>query len=188
MDDQQDVRHEEEKRLIEAFKQGDRSAFVELIRLYERQLINFAYRKTGNREEAQDVVQNTLIRAYQSLDRFRGDSIAPWMFRIATNICNDYYRLRHQNVSLDVCVDISDTTKTSPEETALENDRVRSLHECIKQLSEPYRTAIILRYFEGANYTEIAAKMNTNTITVTNWLYRGRQKIRKCMEEKTEDA
>ena len=91
-----------ETRLARLARRGDQRAFAEIVDLYKDKLYHLAYRMTGNRQEAEDVVQEAFLRVYKNLDRYdENQKFSTWIYRIATNLCIDRLRKRRAIYSLD---------------------------------------------------------------------------------------
>src|SRR6478736_4740440 len=91
-----------ETQLAKLARKGDQRAFAEIVGLYKDKLFHLAYRMTGSRQEAEDVVQDAFLRVYNNLDRYdENQKFSTWIYRIATNLCIDRLRKRKPNYSLD---------------------------------------------------------------------------------------
>ena len=103
----------EEKALIERCKRGDLAAFNDLVRKYEKQVYNFAYRLTGNYDDANDVAQDAFLRVFNAIGTFRGDSsFSTWLFRITTNVFLDERKKAksHPQTSLDEYLELGESS------------------------------------------------------------------------------
>ena len=114
---------EHEKHCIERVLKGDANAFEHLVHAYEKTVYNLALRTLGNREDAEDVTQEAFLKAYRSLDSFRGDSkFSVWLYRIVSNLCLDLLRSRQRKPTQSLTVEDDDgeigeletPTSTSP--------------------------------------------------------------------------
>ena len=106
----------EEKALIERCKRGDLAAFNDLVRKYEKQVYNFAYRLTGNYDDANDVAQDAFLRVFNAIGTFRGDaSFSTWLFRITTNVFLDERKRAkaHPHASLDEYLELDESSEAS---------------------------------------------------------------------------
>ncbi len=155
-------------------------AFDDLYKHYKHKIFNYFYRMTGNRENAEDLTQETFLKAYQGIDRFEGrSSISTWLFRIAVN----------------TYLNAVAKTKQAPEECTVETIKdpssltkemeLRELQWCMQKflsdLPDSYRTPIILYELQGLRIKEIAEIMNISPETVKIRLIRGRKKLRAIM-------
>lgn len=172
-------RSELSQRVREA-QQGDAAAFREIFHGYCGRLKQYAFRLTGNREEAEDIVQEAMIKAYRSLGRLkRPEQFNAWIFRIVTNTVKDRPRqLWNQVVSLDdeVCAGVRDTL-AGPE------DEVVLLRALIDRLSPRLQAACLLFYTEGFSCRETGKIMGTTEGTVRVLLCQARQKLKEMLEE-----
>jgi RNA polymerase sigma-70 factor (ECF subfamily) len=179
-----------EATLLERHRQGDAQAFSELYEQFETMVYNLAFRMTGNRADAEDIAQETFIRAYRHLRKFKGkSSLKTWMFRIALNCANT--RLRRRGRRLAHRVDDSepelekaaDESRT-PEERAVAADLSAAVRAGLEQLPPHYREAVLLRDFQGMNYAEIAEVLRVRIGTVRSRIARGREQLRQLLEVK----
>ncbi len=178
---------EEELRTVESVLGGDVNAFETLVLSYEKNVYNLALRMVMNSEDASDMAQEALIRAYNSLASFRGESkFSVWLYRIVSNVCLDFLRSRsrHPTVSLSVENDEGEETELdipdesqSPEallERRLTRDSVR---RGLDALSEEYRQILLLREIQGLSYDEIAETLSMELGTVKSRIFRARKKL-----------
>ena len=178
---------EQENAVVRAVLNGDVNAFEMLVREYEKNVYNLALRMVGNSEDAADMSQEAFIKAYNSLNSFRGDSkFSVWLYRIVSNVCLDFIRSRKrkQTVSLsveddngeDVELDIADDTQ-SPErlmDKQLTRDAVR---RGLASLPPGQRQILLLREIQGLSYDEIAEVLNVEAGTVKSRIFRARKKL-----------
>ena len=175
----------EESRLIERASRGDAQAFNELMAQHERRMYAVAARMCGNHEDAQDCLQEAMLRAYRAIASFKGQSsFSTWVYRITTNACLDELRRRKNrpNTSLDVLLDTGWSPSdggNAPEKHALRAERMRKLQEYIRELPEDMRAAIVLRDVQGMSYDDIATALNTNVGTIKSRISRGRERLRE---------
>lgn len=163
--------------LIEQTRQGDRVAFGELIARYQVQVYHFSRRLLGNAEGAQDITQDVFIKAFLALDTWRPDAaFAAWLLRIARNACLDVLRAqqRHPQTSFESQTEQLVARSPSPEQHAIQAQRLDQLEEALLKLSVEHREILILRDMEGFSYQEIAELLDINAGTVRSRLSRGR--------------
>jgi len=178
---------EEESRIVQKVLRGDVNAFEKLVLEYEKNVYNIALRMTGNSEDASDMTQEAFIKAYNSLQSFRGDSkFSVWIYRIATNVCLDFLRSksRRPTVSLsvedndgeDVQLDVADESQ-SPE-LLLDRQMTRdSVRRGLETLSPEYRQILLLREIQGLSYDEISQALGLEVGTVKSRIFRARKKL-----------
>jgi len=185
-----------EAEFIERLKRGEAAAFEEWVADRSGEIFGLLLRLTENSEEARDLTQETFLRAFQSIDRFRGDAdLRTWIYRIAINQARNRWRWwrrrrRDSTVSLDAAqgqtnqpliatlVESSD----NPEQQTLAREREVALRAALQKLGGAYRETVILRDIEGFTYEEIAETLGINVGTVKSRLARGRQELRRRLE------
>jgi RNA polymerase sigma-70 factor (ECF subfamily) len=186
-----------ETQFIERLKRGDAAAFETLVSERSGEIYGLLYRLTENVEEARDLTQETFLRAFQSIDHFRGESdLRTWIYRIAINQARNRWRWwrrrrRDATVSIDapeaagrlgLVATLKSTTAKDPEQDTLANERERALKKALGTLKRVYREAVILRDIEGFAYEEIATALDISVGTVKSRLARGRQELRRKLE------
>ena len=176
---------ENENELIERASQGDASAFNELLGAHEQQMYAVCYRMFGNQPDAQDGLQEAMLRVFKALPTFKGQSaFSTWLYRITMNACLDELRKRKNRTSTSLDGLISDgwspkSDMESPDEHVIRTERARVLHAAIQELPEEMRSAIVLRDLRGLAYEEIADMLNVSIGTVKSRISRGREKLRE---------
>ena len=160
--------------------------FVEMASRYERMIYLLCLRMTGNREDAQDCAQETLLRAYRAYGSFHGRSgEKTWLYRIAYNTCVDMLRRRSPHVSLEEMrekgYDPAETRILLPGERLEKEELRRQILEALALLSEDQRAAVILRDFQQMSYAEIARILDISEGTVKSRLSRAREKIKNIL-------
>ena len=182
----------DEQRLIQKASGGDASAFNNLMSLHEKRMYAVALRMCGNREDAQDCLQEAMLRIYRSIGSFKGQSsFSTWAYRITMNTCLDELRRKKnkQSTSLDSLLDVgwSPTDESNaPERKAIQSELRNTLHAAIRALPEDMRSAIVLRDMQGMVYEEIAQALNVNVGTIKSRISRGREKLREKLKNITE--
>jgi len=185
-----------EAEFIDRLKAGDVAAFEELVAARSGEIYGLLFRLTENREEARDLTQETFLRAFQNIARFRGEAdLRTWIYRIAINQARNRWRWwrrrsRDLTVSLDATQANSDQplmatlaeTSANPEQNTLAREREVALRAALRNLGHSYRETVILRDIEGFTYEEIATTLGINVGTVKSRLARGRQELRKKLE------
>jgi RNA polymerase sigma-70 factor (ECF subfamily) len=191
-----DLRPTVEREFIERLKRGEAAAFEELVAERSPEIYGLLFRLTENAEEARDLTQETFLRAYQSIGRFRGDAdLRTWIYRIAINQARNRWRWwrrrrRDSTVSLDApygessqaLVEKLAESSDNPEQQTLARERGSALRAALQKLGRSYRETVILRDIEGFSYEEIATTLEINVGTVKSRLARGRQELRRRLE------
>ncbi|MEI6773039.1 MAG: sigma-70 family RNA polymerase sigma factor [Planctomycetota bacterium] len=172
---------------LERLVQGDREAFAQLVLFYNESLYRWVARLTGNSHAAEDLVQDTFVRAYQAITRLRPDTnLKAWLFRIAHNAYANWVRNRKGKNSL-LPNDVLDT-QAGPEELAQENETSHRLQQAIDKLPEEWKAALLLRIQEDMAFREMAIALGTTEETARWRVYKARQKLMETLEIKREDA
>jgi RNA polymerase sigma-70 factor (ECF subfamily) len=186
-----------ESQFIERLKQGEAAAFELLVAERSGEIYGLLYRLTENAEEARDLTQETFLRAFQSIGRFRGDAdLRTWIYRIAINQARNrrrWWRRRRRDstVSLDsldrlygqpLHATLRAEQTSCPEQQTLAHERERVLSAALQRLSRAYRETVILRDIEGFSYEEIAKTLEIGVGTVKSRLSRGREELRRRLE------
>lgn len=174
-------------RLLNLAANGDSLAFEKLVVPHEKMMYSLALRLCQNKEDAEDCLQDAMIRVYKSLSSFRGDSaFSTWLYRIVTNTCLDSHRRKKHRYS-ESLDDLSQEgwnapdTGMTPEESAVNSDLRRALNEAIENLPGDIRAAVVLRDIQGFSYEDVSSILGINIGTVKSRLSRGREKIRSYL-------
>lgn len=166
--------------LRRAYQAGDRAALERILTPHERPLYHLCLGILANREEAEDAVQETLLRALRSLGSFRGDSaVRTWLHRIAVNVCLEWRRARRPQAPL------SDTLDCGAPRGDPAAEAVSRLHilEALATLRPDQRAALVLQAVEGYSMAEIAGILHWSPKKVENELYRARLALARWRTE-----
>jgi len=192
-----EVRSSGDPLFLERLRRGDAAAFEQLVAERSGEVYALLYRLTSEPEEARDLTQETFLRAFQAIGRFRGEAdLKTWIYRIAINQARNRWRWwrrrrRDVTVSLDspvgeqeqpLIAHLQNAETVNPEEAALAREREGQLREALNGLRRAYREAVILRDIEGFTYEEIAATLQISIGTVKSRLSRGRLELRRKLE------
>lgn len=166
---------------------GDPQAFGELVRRYERDVFNLAYRMLNERGEAEDAAQEAFMRAYINLDRYDPERpFKTWLLSITSNHCIDRLRRRRLTwLSLEEPLPPHPALTSDipgPEEALLTSERNLLVQEMLANLSPEYRLAVILRYWYDLSYAEIAEMLGTTESAIKSRLFRARQALADDLE------
>ena len=177
--------------LIKKAQRGDSNAFGELIEAYEKFVFNVACRMFLNPEDAADIAQEALIKAYKNIDKFDfNSSFSTWLYRITTNTCIDEMRKRKgkETYSIDeedeesgLSIQIKDTSPDAAE-TVIQQETVSEVRRAIDKLSDEHKAVIILRDIQDLSYEEVADTLGINVGTVKSRLSRARDALRKKLD------
>lgn len=158
--------------LVQAAQDGDVDAVEAIVRRHQAGVYRVALRMLGSRADAQDVTQETFVRAWRSLGRFRGDSaVSTWLYRIVTRRCLDVIATRRTTEYLD---DDLQTSATDPSESAEQRERLQAVTRAIAMLPAEQRAALVLREFESLSYQEVADVLGTTVPAVKGRIHRAR--------------
>ena len=180
--------------VVSAFLMGEERAFQELVDRYQTRLLNFIYRTIGDRERAEDLVQEVFIRVYRHLHRFdRSKKFSTWIYTIASNLAKNELRNRSRNPlvlfqTIKGNWDDDDRPLEFEDTTARPDDLYRKRHlrelvaETVAKLPEHHRQVFVLRELEGKSYEEIAEITDCNLGTVKSRLNRARNAFAEIIE------
>ena len=180
----------DDKRLITECLQGRPAAFGDLVSRYQDRLFNTVYRLLDNADDAQDVVQEAFLSAYQNLDSFKGDSLFfTWLYRIAINTAISLKRKQRVAVSISAAcqagyvAEPADASDCSQPEHALERaEEERRIQKALNRLSPEHRAVLIMKDMEGLKYEAMAAVLRVPVGTIRSRLHRARVELREVLE------
>lgn len=182
----------EEQDLISRSRQGDLSAFNQLVARYQDLVFSVTLRLVSNHATAEDITQEAFISAFRSIGRLRGDNFRAWILRIARNAAYDAMRRtkrRPEESIEEQVVTLGETLASgeeSPEDYALRQDLARAIGRGLDELPRDQRMAIVLIDIEGLSYDETASATDVSIGTVKSRLNRGRRKMREYLLENVE--
>lgn len=160
----------------------DRDAFAELVRRHASRIYNLAYRMTGNQADAEDMVQETFIRAYRALPGFKPDrSFGAWLYRIAVNACLTHRGRQAGEARAPLGEDVPALLDgaASVDDMAERHEVQAAVQQAIAGLPPMYRMVVVLYHLEDRSYTEIADLLGLPLNTVRTHLHRGRALLRE---------
>ncbi len=189
-----------DRRLVEAAAAGDGDAFTTLVLRYQTPIVNLARAMTSDDGEADDLAQETFIRAYKGIGRFRGDStFRTWLYRVAVNVINSHLKSRARrwkwwgqladdreprgaSAGSDATTAATDQAPVSPpldlEATAV---RRQLIDRALASLSPEMRVVVTLRDIHGFDYSEISVMLGVPIGTVESRIFRARQRLRPLL-------
>jgi len=179
----------DEERLIKLAQEGDMAAFEQLIRKYERQVMNIAFRYSGNPDTAQDVFQDVFLRVHGALKGFKAESsFSTWLYRVTANAClsRQSSERRRRQVSIDEeqwnenpgNLSLLSNSHPEPEAEAYRGEISRQVRNAVNRLSPQQRVVFVLRHFEGHKLREIASILGCAEGTVKKHLFTAVQRLR----------
>jgi RNA polymerase sigma-70 factor (ECF subfamily) len=185
--------------LVNRFQNGDLEAFNQIIVKYRGLIYNRVYGLLKDRQDAEEITQDTFIRAHRALAAFRGDaSLSTWIYQIATNLARNRYwywfrRKKNQSISMDADLGGEDGTMSlkeilpseaiPPDHDYLHKEFVDKIRQKLDKLPEMHREILHLRIAEGLSYEEISKRLALQLGTVKSRIARARDCLRKAVEE-----
>src|SRR6267378_3945964 len=181
---------------VERTLAGDRDAYRVLVERHSHNVFRLAYRMTGNRHDAEEVVQEAFLRGYQKLGQFAARAnFGTWVYRIAANYAIDRMRQRHKEearretpraedrdeMENDPVNRIQDEAPT-PERLTQSIELRKQMEQALVALSEAERTAFVMRHWEGCGIDEIAEVLKSSSNATKNTVFRAVQKLRKALQ------
>jgi len=188
------LRAADDSAVVTAFLSGEERAFSELVDRYQTRLLNFIYRTIGDRDRAEDLVQEVFIRVYRHLHRFdRSKKFSTWAYTIASNLAKNELRNRSRNPlvlfqTIQGTQEDDDRPLQFEDPTSRPDDMYRKRHlrelveDTVSKLPEHHRQVFVLRELEGKSYEEIAEITNCNLGTVKSRLNRARTAFAAIVE------
>jgi RNA polymerase sigma-70 factor (ECF subfamily) len=179
--------------LVSRFNAGEELAFVEIMKRHEERIFSAAMAMVRNRSDAEEIAQDTFVRAHRALPRFRGDSsVATWLHRIAVNLARNRYwyhfrRRKHATLSLDAPVgetgdaafsDLLSTSAPDPSQETSRHEFVSAIETSLEKLEPTHRKILTMRSILDQSYEEIAAALGINVGTVKSRIARARERLR----------
>jgi RNA polymerase sigma-70 factor, ECF subfamily len=187
----------EEHLLVRKAQAGDRLAFEELVRRYDRDVLRLALNLVHKQEDARDVYQESFLRVYRNLHRFRFEcSFYTWLYRITTNVALDHLRRRtsHREDQAPVLEDAEGGThdffdrqpetgaSSNPEKQVLGQELGAKIQEAMTRLSPRERTVFEMKHYQGLRLRAIGDLLGTSEETVKNSLFRATRKLRESLD------
>lgn len=181
--------------LVQRALRGDETAYQELMEKYYQMIYRLIYQIIKNREETEDLVQDSFMKAFRALPEFDPQyAFSTWLYKIAYNTCIDTIRKRKLKiVSLDHPLRESENQsplssemkneQLSPEETLLFSEKQKHLQKAIEKLPEIYRQVIILRHQEELSYEQISEMLALPVGTIKARIFRAREMLKKALKE-----
>lgn len=186
-----------EKNLVDLSAEGDVEAFEKLIQSHQKKVYNIALRMTKNPEDAQELAQDTFIRAFIAIKKFRGESsFSTWLYRIAMNVCTDF--LRKRNKAVVISIDQGAIGSESEQPIQLPEDapgpdelsEKRQLKQLVRQamdsLSAEHRQVLILRDLMDLSYRDIANTLSVSEGTIKSRINRAREGLKQVILKRPE--
>jgi RNA polymerase sigma factor (sigma-70 family) len=178
--------------LVHALQAGDESALNELIRKYQEPLFRFICRYAGDEETARDILQETFVRVYFGIQRFRPRAkFVTWLYSIAMNLCRDYARSKQRRQSYATeSLDASDAHRNvqaadrGPAADVESREGLANLQKAIEELPHDLRTTLLLFAVEGRSQQECAELLGVSAKAVETRVYRARKILEKKLQHR----
>jgi RNA polymerase sigma-70 factor (ECF subfamily) len=192
----------EDSELVARFQRGDESAFTQIVSAHRGRIYGYVRGMLRNETDAEEVTQDTFVRAYRSLDRFRGDaSLTTWLHRIATNLARNRYwyffrRRRQDTVSLDYTPEDStnqpllatmESEELDPSQHTSKEEFLSTVRSCVERIDPTFREAFELRAGKGLSYQEISQRTGAPVGTVKSRIARARRDLQSLLNEAMPD-
>jgi RNA polymerase sigma-70 factor (ECF subfamily) len=178
-----------DQQILQLVQAGHKEAYGDLIRQYHKKVMGYCLSMLNNHTEAEEAAQDIFVKAYQSLDKFKGNSsFSTWLYRITTNHCLDILRKRNRRktVSLDALVEQSgdriNGMFASDENAAAGVENRQMAHKILSTLPEDYRAILTLREAQGLEYQEIADTLECSLDAVKGRLARARKQLQENLK------
>ena len=178
--------------VVAQVKAGDRDAFRYLVERHSRSVFRLAYRLTGHEHDAEDVVQETFLKAFRQIAQFESrSSFATWLYRITVNCSHDLLRQRPRAGSRASLDDPDEVAATQLADTSAEADPMRELtrrqidarlRAALAELSAQERSAFVMRHYEGLSIEEIGHVLDLGASAAKHSIFRAVRKLRRSME------
>ncbi len=177
--------------LVTRAREGDQDAFRVLVERHSQALFRLAFRMTGNEHDAEDMVQETFLRAHRQLGRFESrSSLSTWLHRIAANCSLDLLRKRQRRAEADRAVDLESgeagaavlSHEPAPDQLLYHAEVQQRVERAMEQLTPMERTAFVLRHFEGRSIEEIGTVLGAGASATKQSIFRAVQKMRRALE------
>jgi RNA polymerase sigma-70 factor (ECF subfamily) len=177
----------EETSIIARVLNGDRQAYALLVNEYKDQIFNLAYRMTGSHEDADDLSQDTFLRAYKNLKRFDKEKrFFTWLYTISVNLIRNRLKKNIKNLSHSAAenpaMDIAEPDNTNtPEQAMIHAQRIHHLNMCLQKLPGDLREAVVLRFYQELSFENITEILGISLSAAKMRVYRGLEKLREVM-------
>jgi len=171
--------------LVEKIKDGNRTAFEELVLKYQKEIYFLAYRMVFNKEDAADVVQEIFVQVFRKIHQFRSAStFKTWLYRVAINQCKNFLRVLKKDRGY---VPAEDYVVTDPNDSQLDvllkNEKVDLISETIEKLPKKQKAILILRTYQELSYEEIAEIVGGSVGSARVNFYHAIENIKRLMGE-----
>lgn len=181
--------NDDDAELMVLVRKGGNAAFEKLLNKYERPILNYIHRFTGNKTKAEDITQEVFLRVYKSKDTYKpAAKFSTWLYSIATNLCIDYKRKLSRDALANHDVLIDNKNERAILENTLEKTvEVDQIEQIVKMailsLPEKERAALTLQFYDNKSYKEISDILNMSISSIESMLFRARQRLKKSLRK-----
>ncbi len=187
--------NQEDLEWLSRFKAGNRNAFDFLVRKYQRRLFGVIYNMTSHKEDTADILQDVFVKAFRSMESFKGDSqFYTWLYRIAVNTALTYLSKRkHKSaMSLEAWTDdedkvpdflLNDPNGEKGDKATLLKELQEKLNEALQKLSITHRTVVVLFEIDGMSHAEIANVLHCSEGTVRSRLHYAKEQLKQLLND-----
>jgi len=184
-----------DKSLIEAHCKGDQKAFGEIVRRYGDSVLGYLIKMTGDREQAEDLFQETFKRVHEKSHTFKGKQFKSWLFRIATNVTYDGFRKKQRSQSIGLNVNYTNDdgedlvsnaaadNSFNPSVATVKAEQVEQVRHAIESLPDKQKAALVLAYYQQLSYSEVASALDCSIGTVKTQMYRALKTLAQKLPE-----
>ena len=168
--------------LVRESQNGDPAAFEALVRQHQRMVHSLTYRMTGSLADAEDLAQETFVRAYEQIAQYQGGAkFSTWLYRIAINACLNWRQREHRR--LEVHTQWANSTETDrPESRNGHSDQSLRVQAALLKLSAPQRAAVVLTVYDGLNHAEAAKALGCSETTISWRVFTARRKLKSWLQ------
>lgn len=180
----------EEEKIVKQMKNGNYKNYDKIVNSYKNRVFGMAYKFTGDYDESQDLAQEVFLKIYRQIKNFREESkLSTWIYRISVNTCLDWKKKKEKIKSInfssmvneenkDQTIDLKDESM-SPDQLILQDESQKLIHKLIYELSDKYKTVLVMYHFNEMSYQEISKALDIPERTVETRLYRARRMLKE---------
>jgi RNA polymerase sigma-70 factor (ECF subfamily) len=174
--------------LVLQCQKGSPAAFEELVRQHQRMIHSLTFRMTGSLADAEDLAQETFLRAYAQIGTFRGTAkFSTWLYRIAVNICLNWRQSEARRFQLQAnCAEEFSAQHLNGESASVENQSSQQVQSALMKLPAKQRAAIVLTIYDGLNHAEAAQILGCSETTVSWRVFAARRKLKRWLSKNGE--
>ncbi len=176
--------NQSDEALVKKALQGNKSSWLKLVTRYEKLVYNYALRMVSSPDDAMDLMQDTFMALFRSLEGFRGDSsFKSWLMKIAHYRCIEFYRKRRSTIDIDALPEaFNEEGEGCPERSFVDFQQGNDVVNAMSQLPVNQRAVIEMKFFQHLTFDDIAAQLGISSNTVKSRLYAGLDKMKQVLE------